>query len=44
MDSSVDALTDFDINMDLETDVDWYSWVESIKNMETDSGRTVNQL
>lgn len=33
-DPSMDVPTDMDIKMDLDTEVNWYNWVESVKGME----------
>ncbi|KAH8596409.1 fungal-specific transcription factor domain-containing protein [Bisporella sp. PMI_857] len=37
-DVSVDAFAGVDVNMDLDTEVDWYNWVESAKGMEWNFG------
>lgn len=35
---SADMFADLDVNMELDTEVDWYNWVESAKSMEYNSG------
>jgi hypothetical protein len=37
-DPSVDVFADMDVNMDLDTEVDWYNWVESANRMEREPG------
>lgn len=44
MDPSVGAFADVDVNMDFDTDVNWYNWVESAKGMEFNFGAAGNSL
>lgn len=37
-DLSVENFPDLDVNMDLDTEVNWYNWVESAKGMNWNSG------
>ncbi|KFY08118.1 hypothetical protein V492_06517 [Pseudogymnoascus sp. VKM F-4246] len=44
MDPSVGAFTDVDANMDFDTDVNWYNWVESAKGMDFNTRTAENGL
>lgn len=37
-DPSVEVFADLDVNMDFDTEVNWYTWVDSAKGMELNSG------
>jgi hypothetical protein len=34
VDPSADVFSELDVNMDLDTEVDWYSWVQTAKSMD----------
>ncbi|KAF2795973.1 hypothetical protein K505DRAFT_301175 [Melanomma pulvis-pyrius CBS 109.77] len=47
VDPSVDVFSNVDVdfvdtNMDLDSDINWYNWVESAKGMETTAGQSNN--
>ncbi|KAF9777777.1 hypothetical protein IL306_004322 [Fusarium sp. DS 682] len=40
MDQSSNGLADIDINMDIDTDIDWNTWLQSATGMELNTGNT----
>ncbi|KAG5751975.1 hypothetical protein H9Q72_013146 [Fusarium xylarioides] len=40
MDQSGNGLEDIDINMDIDTDIDWNTWLQSATGMESNQGNT----
>ncbi|KAF4446580.1 hypothetical protein F53441_9807 [Fusarium austroafricanum] len=41
-DQGTDPLTDIDINMEIDTDIDWNTWLQSATGMELNAGKTGN--
>lgn len=44
MDLTVDAFADVNVNMDFDTDINWYNWVESAKGVDFNFGAAGNRL
>ncbi|KAM0338168.1 hypothetical protein ACHAPU_011418 [Fusarium lateritium] len=40
LDQGTDALGDIDINMEIDTDIDWNTWLQSASGMELNTGNT----